>query len=236
MGGLASGNSFMGPHLLLLADDVLTEGAVGVAIGGPVAVDVVLAQACRPVGEPRRVTRCHEHVLLELDGEPPMEYLRRLYGQLDPRDQQLLRTQLFLGIAVDFVLTPQELAEGDFLIRNLLGAQPQDGSLVVGERLREGQLVQFHVRDAVSAAHRLREQLDNYRACQQSPPRGALLFQCTGRGSYLYGRPNHDSSLFRELVGPVPLGGFFCNGEIAPLRGTTYLHGYTSCFALFRPR
>ena len=235
-GGLASGGPFMGAHLLFLGEDVYTDGAVGLAFSGPVVMETVVAQGCRPIGEPRRITRCHQHLLMEMDGEPPLAYLRALYPRLPPRDRELVRTNLFLGIAMDFLLTPDEVGPGDFLIRNILGADPERGILAVGAHLREGQLVQFHVRDALSSAEDLERQLRSYSQRAGGLAAGALLFQCTGRGMHLYGRPNHDSSLFRRLVGPVPLGGFFCNGEIGPVRETTYLHGYTSCFAIFRER
>ena len=127
--------------------------------------------------------------------------------------------------------------QGDFLIRNVVGMDQRTGSLAVGEMLKEGQLVQFHLRDADTSAQDLTIVLERY-ALENRENRipGALLFSCLGRGQYLYGRPNHDTGIFRETLGEVPLGGFFCNGEIGPVAGTTFLHGYTSSFGLFRPR
>ena len=105
----------------------------------------------------------------------------------------------------------------------------------MGALLRRGQTVQFHLRDAHTSEEDLRHLLHQYSPLRDKA-KGALLFSCLGRGQFLYGRPDHDSRLFHGNVGPVPLGGFFCNGEIGPVAGTTYLHGYTSCFGVFRPK
>lgn len=234
VGGLASGGRRAGAHVLYLGGDTFYEGAVGVALTGDVVVDTVVAQGCRPIGQPKRITACQENILAALDGEPPFTYLRDLYPTLSPRDQELLATNLFLGIATDPVLGPEDAQPGDFLIRNIMGADQEQGILAIGEELREGQLVQFHVRDAMTSSEDLQRQLARYLRGRKDAAAGALMFQCNGRGAGLYGRRNHDSDLFRELAGPVPLGGFFCNGEIGPVGGATYLHGFTSSFALFR--
>ena len=126
--------------------------------------------------------------------------------------------------------------QGDFLIRNIVGLDTEKGILAVGALLREGQRVQFHLRDAQTSAEDLRQALTAYQSrAGHDHVAGALLFSCLGRGAYLYGRPGHDTDLFERELGRIPVGGFFCNGEIGPVGGTTYLHGYTSCFALFRP-
>ena len=130
-----------------------------------------------------------------------------------------------------------EAQAGDFLIRNIMGADQSRGAIAVGALLSEGQLVQFHVRDADTSAEDLRNALAGYlRDAGDRRAAAALMFQCTGRGQYLYGREGHDTDVFNELVGALPMGGFFCNGEIGPVAGTTYLHGYTSSFAIFRER
>ena len=235
IGGLASGGQTSGSHALYLGQDIYRDGVVGVALSGDIVVDTVVAQGCRPIGEPQRITKCHQNILLELDGEPPLAYLHKLYQMLPPRDQDLVNGNLFLGIAIDPLLTLGDVRPGDFLIRNLLGADQEQGTLAIGEQLREGQFVQFHVRDAITSAEDLQRQLIRYlESTGADSPVGALLFQCNGRGMHLYGKPNHDTDLFRKCVGSVPLGGFFCNGEIGPVGGTTYLHGYTSSFAIFR--
>ena len=235
IGGLASGGGRGSPHGLFLNGTVHREGAVGVALTGDVVVDTVVAQGCRPIGRPMRITEAAHHLIVAVDGDAALERLRHLYHALPQRDRDLVHRNLFMGIAMD-PLT-EHAAAGDFLIRNVMGVDPRRGALAIGAPVREGQLVQFHVRDAETSAEDLRRSLADYRAAAgDRTAAGALLFSCTGRGRHLYGRPDHDTDLFRELVGSLPLGGFFCNGEIGPVSGTTYLHGYTSSFALFRSR
>ncbi len=235
IGGLASGAQQQGGNALFLGDQMHRSGAVGVALRGNIMVDTVVAQGCRPVGQPMRVTKCARNVLAELDGEPPMGVLRDLFQKSDDRDRQLMRTSLFLGVVMDeFIDDPKQ---GDFLIRNVAGMDERSGVLAIGEMLKEGQLVQFHLRDAQTSAEDLVEALDRYNVDnRENSAQGALLFSCLGRGQYLYGRPNHDTDIFQEKLGSVPLGGFFCNGEIGPVSGTTFLHGYTSSFGIFRAK
>jgi small ligand-binding sensory domain FIST len=123
---------------------------------------------------------------------------------------------------------------GDFLIRNIVGLDREHGYLAVGGLPRPGQTAQFHVRDARASADDMKNLLA--RAAHGAKPLGALMFSCMGRGEDLYGEPDVDARLFLQQFGPVPLGGFFANGEIGPVDGTTYLHGYTNCLGLFGPR
>ena len=235
VGGLASGGSRFSPHGLILNGAMHRQGAVGVALSGNIAIDSVVAQGCRPIGGPMHITGAEQNLIETLDGTPPMECLQAIYAVASPRDQDLMRHNLFMGIAMDPLgLTS---AAGGFLIRNVLGVNQATGALAVGALVREGQLVQFHVRDAQTSGEDLQHSLASYLdAAGERTAVGALMFSCTGRGRYLYGKPDHDTDIFRDVVGGLPLGGFFCNGEIGPVAGTTYLHGYTSSFALFRPR
>ena len=179
------------------------------------------------------VTRCSNNVLLGLDGATALEALQELYQVLSDRDKELARHSLFLGVVMDEFQEYPQL--GDFLIRNIVGMDPRHGALAIGERLREGQIVQFHLRDAQTSADDLTAMVNQYRdRYRETGVEGALLFSCLGRGQYLYGQPDHDTGIFRDLMGAIPVGGFFCNGEIGPVQGTTYLHGYTSSFGLFR--
>ena len=235
IGGLASGGQEQGGNALFLGDRVHHSGAVGVALHGNIAVDTVVAQGCRPIGKPMRITQSRRNLLEGLDGESPLTVLRGLFPTLSQRDQGLMRNSLFLGVVMDdFIEEPQQ---GDFLIRNVMGMDDRSGTLAIGEMLKEGQLVQFHLRDAETSAQDLTAVLDRYAGDnRENQVHGALLFSCLGRGQYLYGRPNHDTDIFRDKLGAVPLGGFFCNGEIGPVSGVTFLHGYTSSFGIFRPK
>jgi small ligand-binding sensory domain FIST len=233
VGGLASGGRRPGDNFLFLGDQVFRAGAVGVAMTGNVLLDTIVAQGCRPIGEPMFVTRCDRNILVRVDGEKPLEVLRELHERLEPRDQELVRHSLFLGIVMD--PRRQEYHQGDFLIRNLAGVDPESGVMAVGSLLEESSVVQFHLRDARTSGEDLEAHLRRYRdEPRNTQPQGALLFSCLGRGVHLYGSADHDSRAFREHVGEIPLGGFFCNGEIGPVQDQTFLHGYTSAFGLFR--
>jgi small ligand-binding sensory domain FIST len=234
IGGLASAARAPGDNVLYAGARTLRAGAVGLALSGEVRIDTAVAQGCRPIGQPLQITRCDDHVLLELGGEPPLRVLQELLPQLTEADRQLVSQALFLGVVTDELAT--EHRAGDFLIRNLIGIDPQSGAIAIGEHLREGQTVQFHVRDARTSAEDLDLVLQRFAASTRGDrASGALLFSCLGRGMYLYGRADHDTDVFRQHLGDVPLGGFFCNGEIGPVGGSTHVHGYTSSFGIFRP-
>jgi small ligand-binding sensory domain FIST len=234
IGGLASGGGSPGSNVLFLDRQAHDGGAVGLALDGDIRVDTIVAQGCRPIGQPLVITRCERNVVLELNGRSPVTVLRELSATLSPDDRKLFRTALHVGI--EMTGERLEYKAGDFLIRNVVGADPDTGALAIGAFPRRYQALQFHLRDARTAAEDLAACLARYRGeSGGARPAGALLFSCLGRGVHLYGRPNHDSDMFRERLGPVPIGGFFCNGEIGPVGGTTFLHGYTSSFGLFRP-
>jgi len=233
IGGLASGGREPGANALYLGDTVYRSGAVGVALSGNVEVDTIVAQGCRPIGDPMFVTRSDQNVLYELDGQPALVALQHLLANADARDRKLFAHSLFLGVVMK---EQQEYRQGDFLIRNLLGIDGKSGAIAVGAALRIGMVVQFHLRDAETSAQDLEVVLARYHEGPPRRPAGSLLFSCLGRGVHLYGEPDHDTAAFRRHLGPVPLGGFFCNGEIGPVHGSTFLHGYTSAFGLFRSR
>ncbi len=236
IGGLASGGTSPGLNALFLDGEVHTSGIVGAALSGNVVVDTVVAQGCRPVGPLMQITNCNENILYELDGRTTLSALEELFAGLDERDRGLAQTSLFVGVVMDEF--EEEPKAGDFLIRNLMGIDPKSGAVAVGEYLGEGMRVRFHLRDAEASAQDLHAVLTGYESTlpRKDEVSGALLFSCLGRGEHLYGRPNFDTGVFKQHLGDVPVGGFFCNGEIGPVGGTTFLHGYTSSFGLFRPR
>jgi len=235
IGGLASGGQQRGDNVLFLGDGAYRTGAVGIAFHGNICVDTVVAQGCRPIGTPMRITQSRRNLLVDVDGQAPLAVLKELFQTLNERDRALMRNSLFLGVVMDGLI--DQPRQGDFLIRNVIGMDARTGILAIGEVLKEGQLVQFHLRDAETSAEDLTSVLTRYAGDnRENQVQGALLFSCLGRGQYLYGRPNHDTEIFQSKLGPVPLGGFFCNGEIGPVSGTTFLHGYTSSFGIFRPK
>ena len=235
VGGIASGGDQPGSNALYLGNNVYHSGIIGLALTGDIKVDTIVAQGCRPIGHPMHVTNCNRNTLLELDSQTPLEALREIFAYLSQRDQNLVHHSLFLGVVMDELQDTPQL--GDFLIRNIIGVDAQRGSLKIGEVLKEGQTVQFHLRDADTSTQDLNAMLDKY-ATNHSihQESGALLFSCLGRGSQLYGYHGHDTAMFREKLGNMPLTGFFCNGEIGRVKETTFLHGYTSSFGIFSPR
>lgn len=234
VGGLASGAQAPGENVLYLGDKIFDNGLVGVALSGNIEVDTIVAQGCRPIGEPMQITRCEQTLLKELGGRPPLEVLHDLHETLSDSDKKLLQSSLFLGIEMDPL--KDDPKQGDFLIRNLMGVDRESGAIAINTLLRNGQLIQFHLRDKKMSAEDLNVMLTRYlNQGHAENARGALLFSCLGRGQYLYGKANHDTDMFSDKLGQIPLGGFFCNGEIGPVGNTTFLHGYTSSFGIFRP-
>lgn len=240
IGGLASGGSAANENLLMMNDRISSHGAVGVALTGDINVEAVVAQGCRPIGDPLSVTGADGNILISVNNVSPLAYLQELFEKLTQRDQELLQTSLFLGILMDpFKKAPKQ---GDFLVRNILGLDQSNGIMAIGAALRVGQTVQFHLRDADTSREDLQLMLSRSDSAKFNKPSGdpsefgAMLFSCVGRGARLYGQPDHDSLLLKSVVGDIPVGGFFCNGEIGPVGGRTYLHGYTSSIGVFSPR
>ena len=226
IGGLASSAGSPGGNRLELDDPVVDEGAVGVFVdGGSIEVRTLVSQGCRPIGRPYVVTRAEQNLIEELGGKPAIERLQELAGAASEEERELLRGGLHVGLVVDE--HKAEFGRGDFLVRNLLGADESSGALAVGEQVSVGQTVQFHVRDAGAADEDLREMLTGVDAD------AALLFTCNGRGRHLFTVPDHDAGMVENLLGPIPLAGAFCAGEIGPVGGRNFLHGFTASLALF---
>jgi small ligand-binding sensory domain FIST len=231
MGGMASGGLRSGQSLLFLDDRVITRGAVGAHLGRA-GIHPLVAQGCRPVGDPYTVTRADGNLVIELGGRPPLARLRELAAALPVREQELLARGAHLGIVIDEYRA--EPGQGDFLVRGIAGADPESGAIAVGSELEVGQTVQFHVRDARSADEDLRRILVREAAALGGRPlAGALLFTCTGRGTRMFAEPDHDTGLLAQALGQIPVAGFFCDGELGPVGGQNFLHTFTASIALF---
>jgi small ligand-binding sensory domain FIST len=231
MGGLASAALRSRQSQLFLDDRVLSSGAVGVHL--PRAeVHPLVAQGCRPVGDAYIITGAQGNVIHELGGRPPLTRLQEMAAALPGRDQELLAQGILLGVVIDEYRA--ELGQGDFLIRGLIGADPDSGAIAVGDQIQVGQTVQFHVRDAASADADLRRALERESAALGGRrPAGALLFTCNGRGSRMFSAPDHDAGLIATMLGDIPMAGFFCAGELGPVGGQNFLHTFTASIALF---
>jgi small ligand-binding sensory domain FIST len=225
IGGMASSAGSPGGNRLVLDDRVVDQGAVGVFLDGGIEVRTLVSQGCRPIGRPYVVTKADQNLIGELAGKPAIERLKELAAAASEEERELLRRGLHVGLVVDE--HKAEFTRGDFLVRNLLGADEGTGALAIGEHVSVGQTVQFHVRDADAADEDLRELLAGADAD------AALLFTCNGRGRHLFTVPDHDAGLVEKLLGPIPLAGAFCAGEIGPVGGRNFLHGFTASLALF---
>ena len=231
-GGFASGGLYPGANVLFHGHEAVRQGSLVIGFRGNLAVDTIVAQGCKPIGAPLIVLRHQGNVILELDQGKPSEVLQRLYETLDPEDRRLIPQALNLGIEMRS-RSDGVYQRGDYLVRPIIGIDPNSGALVVSENVTTHAVVQFHLRDARASTEDLHEWLSGFD--HKDRHRGALLFSCIGRGVGLFGSPNHDTGMFREMVGDLPVGGFFCSGEIGPVGGQTFVHGYTSTFAVFRP-
>ena len=230
VGGVVSGGRGPGDTRLFRDRDVLTSGLVGVRLPGMPGVPIV-SQGCRPIGHPYTVTGAEGALITELGGRPPLQRLREIVEGLPREEQELVSRGLQIGIVVDEHLAAP--GQGDFMIRGLLGADPSSGAIEIGQVVQVGATVQFQVRDAVGADKDLRLAVERAGAGLPGRPVGALLFTCNGRGRRMFGFADHDASTIEELLGGIPLAGFFAAGEIGPIAGRNALHGFTASMALF---
>ncbi len=231
LGGMASGGRGAGESSLLLGAQAFTDGAVGVLLQGPIKLRSIVSQGCRPIGHHMVITRARDNIIEELGGQPPLARLEQLWRELSPRDQQLFQQGLHIGRVINEY--QGEFQRGDFLVRNVMGVDRQTGALAVTDRVRVGQTMQFHVRDAETADEDLHALLHMDVSAHQQRPGGVLLFTCNGRGTRLFPKPHHDARAVRAEVGPVPVAGFFAQGEIGPVGGQNFIHGFTASVVLF---
>jgi small ligand-binding sensory domain FIST len=228
VGGIAAGGGRPGTQALILDDAVHAEGAVGAIVSGLPTLAVV-SQGCRPLGREAVITRCEGNVVYELAGRPAAERLREEIAALSFEDRALAARGLLAGLVIDE--NRPQYDTGDFLMRGLLGADEATGALALGETVRVGQTVRFFVRDAASADADLRRALADVPG--RGRPAGALLFTCNGRGTNMFPEPDHDARAVAEALGTQAVAGFFCGGEIGPVGGKAFLHGFTATLAVF---
>jgi small ligand-binding sensory domain FIST len=232
LGGMASGGATPGENQLILGRWVRAQGAVAASIYGQVQIRSVVSQGCRPIGKPYVVTRCEANVIQELGGRPPLVRLQEIAQSMSEAERQQVRRGLHVGRVLSEY--QDKFQRGDFLVRNVIGADPNTGAIAIGDYVRPGQTVQFHIRDEVSADDDLRALLNTVKQpASPSQSRGALLFTCNGRGTRLFTSPDHDAGCIQQALGEVPLAGFFAQGEIGPVGNENFLHGFTASVALF---
>ena len=227
VGGLAVAGRAPGDTALLLDGEVHAEGAVGAVVGG-VSIRPLVSQGCAPIGRDAVVTSAEGNVVFELAGEPALDRLQAEVASLAPAERALAARGLLAGIVVDE--NRPSYGRGDYLVRGVLGADRESGAIAIGEEVRVGQTLRFHVRDATSADDDLREALGELGGERAA---GALLFTCNGRGTGMFGAPDHDARLVTSALGTDAIAGFFCGGEIGPVGARSFLHGFTATMAVF---
>ncbi len=230
IGGMASGASQARYNRLFLDDQALRSGGVGLTISGPLELDCIVSQGCRPIGEHFRVTKVDGNVVLELGGKPALDVLQNLAKRADAKERDFLQGGLLLGGVIDE--NRSHFGRGDFLVRSILGIDRKRKGIAAGEFYRLGKTVQFHVRDPQTAVEDLQLLLDSQQLVKQ--PFAGLLVTCNGRGRSLFHEDDYDLNIIRERIGEVPIAGFFAAGEIGPIGGKSFLHGHTACLTLFR--
>lgn len=230
VGGMASGGWGVGENAIYCDSEIYRDGAVAAYLEGPVHVRTIVSQGCRPIGRPFVVTKAEGNIVYELSGKPALHRLQEVFQELPLPEQQMVRRNLHLGQVMNEY--QEKFERGDFLIRNVLDADHLRGSLAIGDYVRVGRTVQFQVRDADTADEDLKALLDRSKS-DARPVSGALLFTCNGRGTRLFPQPHHDAACIYESLGGVPLAGFFAQGEIGPVGGKNFLHGFTASLVLF---
>ncbi|MSU20212.1 MAG: hypothetical protein EXS30_02315 [Pedosphaera sp.] len=232
LGGLASGDMSEQRTQVYLDGEVFEDGGIAISFGGGVKLASVISQGCTPIGETWTITKVDRNLIQQIGNRPAYEILVDTFNHLSSEDQQKTRGNLFVGLVINEYL--DEFHRGDFLIRNLVGADPKTGCIAVGALPRAGQTIQFQRRDAITASEDMAALLANaQQRLGKTPIYGGCLCCCTGRGRRMFGQSHHDASMVQDRLGPIGLAGFFCNGEIGPVGDRNFLHGYTASLALF---
>lgn len=234
LGGMASGMKGPGEARLMVNDDLHSSGVVGVSFAGNIEIDCVVSQGCRPIGETLVVTQSQKNIVEQLDGKPAMLAIEEMIEKLPLHDKQLVATG---GLQIGSVIDEGKgnYGPGDFLVRPLIGVRRESGAILIGDMVRTGQTMQFHVRDAKTADQEMRLLLEGEALlAETNPPIGALLITCNGRGTRMFDMPHHDISLSRQVLGSIPIAGFFAAGELGPVGQKNFIHGHTAALAIFR--
>lgn len=232
IGGLASGAVLGVPNWLSLNGQIYWDGAVGVSFSGDLEFETVVSQGCRPIGKSFVITKADGNALYELAGRPALEVTKETLEALSPQDKKLSENSLFIGLAMNEQKT--SFKRGDFLVRNIIGFDPDQGTLMIGAYPKVGQTLQFQLRDKFTSEEDMRFLLERLGDQKNGSSHGAFLVSCAGRGKNLFGKPDHDVSLIQSMCGPLALAGFFANGEIGPIDHKNFVHGYTSSLVILK--
>lgn len=235
LGGMVSGAFGNGQNRLFLNGDILDDGVIGVALTGDIQVEAVVSQGCRPIGESFIITKADRNIVQSLGGKPALYRFQEIFDGLSNEDKSLVQKGVHLGLVIDEY--KEKFGHGDFLVRNIMGADQNAGSLVITDFVRVGQTAQFMIRDDKTAHEDLitilNRKKEQFNVNEKIIPRGSLIFSCNGRGKNLFSDPDHDVSSVRNVLGDIATAGFFAQGEVGPVGGLNFLHGFTASIAIF---
>jgi small ligand-binding sensory domain FIST len=228
-GGLATGG-WDSDTLFTFQHEAGVIDSAGVAVHLPVTViQGIVSQGCQPIGEPYTITQVDKDVVLGVGGRRAYDVLVETFENLPEDDQKVARGNIMAGLAASEYR--EDFQRGDFLVRNIIGGDPKTGALKIGAIPRVGQTIQFQLREKDAADEDLCLRSEALRV-REGVPLAMVCFSCGGRGQGLFGIPNHDAGILEDTFGPVPVAGFFCNGEFGPVAGVNFLHGYTASVAV----
>jgi small ligand-binding sensory domain FIST len=229
LGGLAS-SSLRAEGISVFHNGQMVEGGLLIGLSGSTLCEPLVSQGCRPIGEPFTITQVNRNIVYQLGGKSAFDVLNTVITEMTDEERETAKGNVFVGLATSEYL--EDYKQGDFLVRNILGADPESGGVVIGSLPRVGQTLQYQMRDRVSAIKEMEHLLEGRE--HQPKPVASLVFSCIGRGFSFFGRENYDASMLARYLGQHPSAGFFCNGEVGPVAGQNYVHGYTMTAGLFR--
>lgn len=219
VGGLSSSRG----ETAQISDGVVRGGLSGVLLSERVRLATRLTQGVSPLGPRHRVTTANKNIIGSLDHRPALDVMKEEIGEVLARDLRRAAGYIFVGLPVRGSDT------NDYLVRNILGVDPQNNLVAIGEYLEPGDELLFCRRDQQSAEDDLLRMLSAIGTQLNAPIRGGVYYSCLGRGQHMFGSPNRELGLIRDTLGDFPLVGFFANGEISHNR----LYGYTGVLTLF---
>ena len=219
VGGLTSSTS----HYYQIADDI-TEGQLsGVVFDNKVAIVTGLSQGCTPIGPVHEVSEAQRNIAVRIDDRPALDVFYEDIGEILARDLRRVAGYIFAAFPV------QGTDTGDYLVRNLVGIDPTQRLLAIGDHLQQGAPIMFCRRDGQSAVEDMQRMLEDVKSRVTGTVRGGVYFSCVGRGRSLFGDDSEELKFITAALGDVPLVGFYANGEISGQR----LYGYTGVLTLF---
>lgn len=226
--GGSAGNDFQGRNTYQFGNGlVLSDAVAGVLVSGDFSYHIGVTHGSKPIGLFRTITRAEKNLILEIDGQPALDLLSSFIGEERVRD--------FGHILNLFELGEQFHDRGydeDIINRAIIGLDRDRGGIRLAVEIAEGTKIRITRRDMNLVLERTTQMARELLGSMCYPDQAAYFyFNCSGRGSYLFGEPEPDVDVLRgELGEGRKMIGFFTFGEYAPVRGRNYFHNYTGIF------